>query len=49
MDEEWLGTIYCLLACVGFSTVYLLLWNFIDKVENLIKEFRDRKAKGKWK
>tara|TARA_Y100000593_G_scaffold17268_1_gene34564 strand:+ start:30451 stop:30594 length:144 start_codon:yes stop_codon:yes gene_type:complete len=47
MDEEWLGTIYCLLACVGFSTLYLMLWNFVDKVENLIKEFRDRN--NKWK
>jgi hypothetical protein len=24
-----------------------MLWNFVDKVENLIKEFRDRK--NKWK
>jgi len=47
MDEEWLGTIYCLLACIGFSTLYLMLWNLVEKVENLIKEFRDRK--NKWK
>ena len=47
MDEEWLGTIYCLLACIGFSVVYLTLWNMADKVNNKWKGFKDRN--NKWK
>jgi hypothetical protein len=51
MKEEWLGTIYCLLICLGICVISTMIWNFIDKVETLVKEYRDRKENinNKWK
>tara|TARA_R100001198_G_C5081027_1_gene122526 strand:+ start:129 stop:278 length:150 start_codon:yes stop_codon:yes gene_type:complete len=49
MNQEWLGTIYCLLACVGFSVVYLSIWNLIHRVETYIDNIKIEKRKGKWK
>ena len=47
MDEEWLGTIYCLIACLGICVVSLLTWHIVDKVEIIIEDYRNRK--NKWK
>ena len=49
MNQEWLGTIYCLLACVGFSFMYLMFWHMLEQVGNVINDFRERKRRGKWK
>ena len=47
MDEQWLGTMYCLLACAIISIGSVLIWNAIDKLEKIIENYRDRK--NKWK
>ena len=47
MDEEWLGTIYCLITCLGICFITTLTWHMVDKVGKIMHDFRDRK--NKWK
>jgi hypothetical protein len=49
MNQEWLGAIYCLLASVGFTFIYFMFWHLLEQTGNIIKDFRERKRKGKWK
>ena len=47
MNEEWLGTFYCLLFCAGFCTFSMMVWHVIEKIEILIEKYRDRN--NEWK